>query len=452
MKKYYIIKKTFLLLILLMLCGCLFAQTKTKDSKSATKDRTARELAREREKERVERKKAADKQDAYEEAVEVFQLNKPEEAIPLLEAFLENDKEETYNPDVYVYLSVAYYQIKEYQKAIDICEAGLKKEDTNFKVLYFNEGNAAYALGEYKKSEVLYRKSLEIDSVYAPAILNLANAQLHQDNIEDARNNYVLYLEAKPETVQRPEIEKMIGLLDEEIAFRLKQGPELVNGELPEDKNKEESPLPAEIISDEDVVSSGSVNRVDGPREQMSNSETEAPDLPNSQEKKNYGEILDSKDNYAPALPVDRTDNKIKGEKLNKSDNTAPSLPPETNDSNKKKGEAVKSSDYNAPELPAERKQENKVKGEKLNKSDDVNPALPVETNKTNKKKGEAVKASDSTAPDLPSDNSKTKQKEEKLKDVQAPKLEDETKKSSDKTEDFGNIIDIEIKDTADAK
>ncbi|MBR1715245.1 MAG: tetratricopeptide repeat protein [Treponema sp.] len=379
-------------------------------SADVKKTKADREAARERERERIERKAAADRQDAYEEAVEAFQLNKPAEAIPLLEAFLGDEKHGAYNPDVYVYLSAAYYQIEEYQKSIDVCELGLSKEGTNYKVLYFNEGNAAYALGQYMKAASLYEKSRGVDSQYAPATLNLANAFLRQDKIEEARDDYVLYLELKPDTPQRPEIERLIALLNEEIDYRKRLGPELVQ-DLLRTSADDGSEGPHELMSDSEAAAPGlpleRVNKYSG--EQLDTSESQAPALPVERRKQNSGEQLDSSESQAPALPVERR-KRNSGEQVNSSDSQAPSLP-KSGDS-KRKGEYI--DNPSAPALPEESKAEAK-KEERMSTSDTVAPKMPEEKKKS---AGEKIK---DNAPALPKE--KKDERLERIKNQDAPKL-----------------------------
>ena len=383
-----------------------FALSGSAFSADAKKTKADREAARERERERVERKAAADRQDAYEEAVEAFQLNKPAEAIPLLEAFLGDEKHDAYNPDVYVYLSAAYYQIEDYQKSIDVCELGLSKEGTNYKVLYFNEGNAAYALGQYMKAASLYEKSRGVDSQYAPATLNLANAFLRQDKIEEARDDYVLYLELKPDTSQRPEIERLIALLNEEIDYRKRLGPELV----------------------QDLLRTSADDGSEGPHELMSDSEAAAPGLPLERVNKYSGEQLDTSESQAPALPVENRSQRYSGEQLDSSESQAPALPVERR--SQSRGEQLDTSESQAPALPVERRKQNS--GEQLDTSESQAPALPVERRKRNS--GEQVNSSDSQAPSLPKSGD-SKRKGEYIDNPSAPALPEESKAEAKKEE-----------------
>lgn len=165
---------------------------------------------------------------------ELFGLNKPAEAIPYFEKCIE---EKDINPDVWIHLGVAYYQTGDYTRSLACCAKGLTKENTNHKILAYNAGNSAYALTNYSRAEACYAIAIREDETFAPAFLNRANAQLKQDHLQDARENYSKYLELEKESPQRPEIEKLIELLDEEIARRAKEKPEVVELDFANVKN-----------------------------------------------------------------------------------------------------------------------------------------------------------------------------------------------------------------------
>lgn len=414
---------------------------------------------REREKERLERKAAADKQDAFEEAVETFQLNMPEDAIPLLEKFLGEGNANAYDPLVYVCLSVAYFQIGDYLKSASICEAGIAEADRNDKslemgiikegdfkpverkVLYFNEGNAEYAMGNYVKATALYKRSLSVEPSYAPAVLNLANAFLRRDIIGDARDNYVRYLELKPETEQRPEIEKMIALLDEEIAYRMNQGPQLVEGEIRADVDES---APPEIIDDGDIITSSSLRHGESVREALPSDDSVAPELPRDEKRaEESGERIDSSSENAPSLPVERK-TKPTGEKIDSTTENAPSLPAETQ--KKDSGEKVRAeANPSAADTSEVRRPAQKPSGEKVRAEA---PAVPDDENK---KKDDGEKIS---APALPDDGTE-KKKQEKMERIRAqepPAVEEEKSAPEGGEGDAPLPDDSEIETVDDAK
>ncbi len=164
---------------------------------------------------------------------ELFQLNRPLEAIPLFEKIIDD---KNINPAVFVYLGVAYYQVEEYQKSLNVCVRGLTRPDTDHKVLAYNGGNSAYALGNYARADACYAIAIKEDPNFSAAYLNRANAQLKQDHLEDARANYQKFIEMESENEQRPAIEQLIALLDAEILRRANEKPELIS---PEDMNVE---------------------------------------------------------------------------------------------------------------------------------------------------------------------------------------------------------------------
>jgi Flp pilus assembly protein TadD len=88
---------------------------------------------------------------------------------------------EQHNDLGYIYEQKKIYDLaeKEYLLAVG------KRE--NWPVPYFNLGNLAYTMGDYRKSEDFFRKSLAHDPGNTDAMNNLANALLRQDRFREAR-------------------------------------------------------------------------------------------------------------------------------------------------------------------------------------------------------------------------------------------------------------------------
>lgn len=162
----------------------------------------------------------------YNSGYELFLLNKPKEAIPFFEKCIDV---ENIDPNVYIYLGVAYYQIGDFTRSLAICVKGLAKDNTNHKVLAYNAGNSAYALGNYARADACYAIAIKDFPDFTAPYLNRANAQLKQDHLQDAKENYIKYLELEPNDPQRENIEKLIALLSQEIERRAKEKPELIN-------------------------------------------------------------------------------------------------------------------------------------------------------------------------------------------------------------------------------
>lgn len=235
----------------------------------------------------------------FEKGEELFSLNEPKKAIPYFEKALEA---ENVDPAVYVYLGVAYYQTGDYNKSLSICVQGLAQENTDHKVLAYNAGNSCYAMGNYMRADASYAIAIREDASYAPPVLNRANAQLKMDHLEDAKNNYIKYLELAPETPQRAKIEELIRLLTEEIERRAKQKPELINpDEFVENEKMEVADEPEKV---NEVLPVYVAEKADEPEK----IEAAAPALPVVKNEQNNGEKISEN---LVALPAGNNDEKI---------------------------------------------------------------------------------------------------------------------------------------------
>jgi len=215
--------------------------------------------------------------ETFEQAKELFGLNKPDEAIPLFESLLE---EKNIDPALYIYLGVSYYQTGDFPKSYSICTKGLALPGTDHKILAFNAGNSAYALGNYARADACYAIAMKEDKDFAPAYLNRANAQLKQDHLQDAKTNYEKFLQISPEDEQAEKITYLIKLLEEEIVRRANQKPEIIDpDDFVENKNDEIPVVPEKI-------------------------DYENPDTVTEPEEEVFAELIGD-DAVAPELPAD---------------------------------------------------------------------------------------------------------------------------------------------------
>ncbi|HIW36844.1 MAG TPA: tetratricopeptide repeat protein, partial [Candidatus Treponema faecavium] len=143
--------------------------------------------------------------------------NDPQGAAALFETAL---SESPVNPDIYIYLPLAYYQLGEYDKSLEISNIGLSTEGTNRHIIAFNAGNTAFAAGDYINASIYYTMAIEADAQYAAPVLNRANTYMKLDKLEDAVRDYTKYLTLEPITPQRRQILDLIQLLNGEIALR----------------------------------------------------------------------------------------------------------------------------------------------------------------------------------------------------------------------------------------
>ncbi len=147
----------------------------------------------------------------------LFRQNKPQEAIPVLEAAL---KDPAVDPAAYIYLGIAYYQTGNFKKSLDVCIDGMEKAGTNKRVLAFNAGNSAFALGDYAKAEECYSLASAADAADPAPVLNRSNAILKQGRLQDAISSYEQFLAMAPADEQSSKVTELVSALKDELARR----------------------------------------------------------------------------------------------------------------------------------------------------------------------------------------------------------------------------------------
>jgi len=148
--------------------------------------------------------------DYFSEGERLFRENHPAEAIPLLyQASLQAGTD----PRVFNYLGLCYQQTGKYPDAISTFMKGTSSTGTDRKALFFNAGNVYFIQNQFTESESMYSRAIELDSAYAPAYLNRANARVKQSKFAAAIDDYNLYLTLDPATWQIDSIKQLIGLL-----------------------------------------------------------------------------------------------------------------------------------------------------------------------------------------------------------------------------------------------
>jgi len=152
--------------------------------------------------------------DYFAEGERLFRENKPAEAIPLL--FQASQTQGT-DPRVFVYLGICYQQTGKYADAISTFMKGTSAPGTDRKTLFFNAGNVYFIQNSYAEAVTMYSRAIGIDSAYAPAFLNRANARVKLEQFPEAVNDYTMYLTLDPASWQQEPIRQLIALLSGEI-------------------------------------------------------------------------------------------------------------------------------------------------------------------------------------------------------------------------------------------
>jgi tetratricopeptide (TPR) repeat protein len=143
---------------------------------------------------------------------ELFMQNEPEEALPFLErAFAADDSDR----EGALYLAVCYEQLDRFDKAINVYRKILPLAGDKTALVACNMGNNYFRTGNAAQAEQFYTQAIRADPTYAPAYLNRANTRVRNGALQDALQDYQRYLGLEPDSVQRPQIERLIGLIQE---------------------------------------------------------------------------------------------------------------------------------------------------------------------------------------------------------------------------------------------
>lgn len=183
------------------------------------------------------------------EGIKLYEQGMAAESIAFLEADIESGNA---LPVEYNYLGLAYYQTGNFAKSVEAFKKGLAASGTNKKRIYFNMGNSYFSMGDFENAVNSYSMASVADPNYVEAVLNKANAEMKLDRLKDAQDDYVRYLVLCPDAPQKPAIEKIVALIDEELAFRAES--ERIAREEAERLRQEEERIAAEKAEQERIA------------------------------------------------------------------------------------------------------------------------------------------------------------------------------------------------------
>lgn len=145
----------------------------------------------------------------------LLKQNRTEEAIPYLQKAIQKGE----STRAYEYLSLCYFQLGKYSEGVDVVNSAMKVPGTDKKVLALNAGNAAFVSGNFEDADSWYSVSITASPNYSAPVLNRANARVYLGKYDDAKKDYQKFLQLEPNDSRRPDIERMMASLDEEIAM-----------------------------------------------------------------------------------------------------------------------------------------------------------------------------------------------------------------------------------------
>lgn len=152
-------------------------------------------------------------QTAFKDGMDLFQNNKPEEALLHFEKALEDPGTDS---RTWLFTGLCYYQLGRYDDGIAVLRKGLSVPGTDKKLLYLNLGNIYFAQNKNTFAEEMYSQALLLDPNFAPALLNRANSRIKLNKLEEAGSDYNEYLKIVPNSSQKTNIENLLALLQQQ--------------------------------------------------------------------------------------------------------------------------------------------------------------------------------------------------------------------------------------------
>lgn len=152
--------------------------------------------------------------DLFARGEEAFLYSRPQEAASLMEQVIAQDP---VNARAYLYLAMSYEQLNMYERAITTLKRSESIPGIDIGLVKFNIGNNYLHLGDTSLAELAYDASIQADPVNADSYLNRANVRVMTEAYEVAIEDYIAVLGIEPDHEQRPQIERMIALLQGHI-------------------------------------------------------------------------------------------------------------------------------------------------------------------------------------------------------------------------------------------
>lgn len=170
----------------------------------------------------------AEENSLFKEGSDLYRYKKYEEARVKFEQALALEPKDA---RIYFYLGVTYRMLNQPGKAIELLQKGLQSA-TSYKYLFLYELGNCYdisGLKDYSIATKYYTMSIAEKNTFALPYLNRANIEMLFKQFKEAKTDYITYLKLYPDSPQRPEIEKLLAILDTDMANQQKLLDSIMN-------------------------------------------------------------------------------------------------------------------------------------------------------------------------------------------------------------------------------
>lgn len=119
------------------------------------------------------------------EGMDLYDQGDYEAAIGKYEQALSEERDKYGNSIVYTYLSSAYQELGDQEKALSLCQKAVEEDPENYKA-YTNMGVVCRLMGRDEDALEAYRKAISINPDYAQPYSNIGALLLIKDRPEEA--------------------------------------------------------------------------------------------------------------------------------------------------------------------------------------------------------------------------------------------------------------------------
>ncbi|MDR2095695.1 MAG: tetratricopeptide repeat protein [Treponema sp.] len=154
-------------------------------------------------------------QNSFSYGEELFMNNKPDEALKYLEAAVVEDPAFV---KAHLYLGIVYIQLRRLDDAITIYKRILPRAGNDTALIAYNLGNAYFIKGQPAFAQQFYSQAIDMDGTFASAYLNRANSLIRSGAVGEAVPDYQQFLMLEPQSPKKPQIERLITFIRDEIA------------------------------------------------------------------------------------------------------------------------------------------------------------------------------------------------------------------------------------------
>lgn len=158
---------------------------------------------------------AAGAQSSFVRGEELFMQNRPQDALPYLEAAVSEDPAHV---QAFLYLGIIHLQLNRLDDAAAVYTRILPRAGAETARITFNLGNIYFLKGDYLRARQYFSQAIEANPSFSAAFLNRANTLTRNGDLAEAVRDYETYISLEPGSPQRGQVLRLISFIRDEFA------------------------------------------------------------------------------------------------------------------------------------------------------------------------------------------------------------------------------------------